>query len=146
LLFVIWRLADAGLAASRLVRPAPPTEALLQFDSFSRPSVAIALIKQEAERLLTDTIAHDDNHVMQTPGANSLPPRRPNDSASDLMGTPSGDYPDSDDIVLQPLEHLQRNVENLDSDLDRKLMTVYSKQRLWSKFLDRYLHYVSSEP
>jgi hypothetical protein len=47
---------------------------------------------------------------------------------------------------IAAIQNLQKEVHALDSEMDRKLMVIYLRQKSWNDFLDCYLHFLQTEP
>jgi hypothetical protein len=94
-------------------------------DSFSAPSVASGILKQQAEHLL---MIYSRNRQVMT-----------------RVDRTQGIQVD-EQATIQEFEALQHEVSEVDVDLDRKLMIVYLDHHLYNQFLDRYLHLIHSDP
>jgi hypothetical protein len=144
--FVVWHLAHAGFKTSQFFTSSTITsEGVCQLDSFSEPSVAASILKQEAERLLGAYAQSRDQKAMELPQnvAQQGDPQGTNRNPSGLAGFECSAPFRS---TIEPLEKLHRNVQELNGDLDRKLMLVYYQNRRSGEFLDCYLHFFRAEP
>lgn len=146
LLFVIWHLAGAGFRVFRFFSSATASiEDIGQLDSFSQPSIARAILKQEADRLLAAYL-RDCQQGLEIEAAQNLA-QAGNQTPQRLLppsACAKGRSPRAQTIAQ--LTKLQQTVEELDSDLDRALLMVYSQNGLWNEFVDHYLHLACAEP
>jgi hypothetical protein len=117
--------------ASGVVGDDPSSEmaaGALPLDSFSQPSLALALLKQEAARLLAAYLQQRD---LFSPAAHeAVPPLQ--DSRLDA--------------AMAPVARLHRQIEELGFDLDCRLLWLYAENHRHREFLDRYLHLVQEAP
>jgi hypothetical protein len=112
-------------------------------DSFAEPSVACALLKQEADRLL---LLYNEARDRETPlrlveAASRFAKPNRRTVATALANLPVLPSPET-----QSLLSLDTEVRDLRLDLSRKVLTVYLDQHLWSRFVDRYLEIVLENP
>lgn len=126
LLFVVWEFVTFGVRDLQFFfSSSTGTEDVCHLDSFSEPSLASSILRQQSDRLLLSYTPHQQ--------------------ITTRAGTTQRLQIDNRSITKQ-IEELQHEVATLDSDLDRGLMIIYFDNHLWSEFLDRYLHLVHTEP
>jgi hypothetical protein len=116
---------------SGVVRDDPTWEVAdgsLPLDSFSQPSLALALLKQEAARLLAAYLQQRDQ--VSPAEHEAVPPLQ--DSRLDA--------------AMAPVARLHRQIEELGFDLDCRLLWLYAENHRHREFLDRYLHLVQEAP
>jgi len=119
LLLLVWHLADLGYQASQsLGLSSAPGDGLREFDSFSKPSIAAAILKQEARRLLSA-------------------------SAERQGGLGEAGVPGP---AIQPLARLRQEIWELNMELDGKLMEAYYQNHLWDAYLDCYVQLLQGAP
>jgi hypothetical protein len=117
-------------------------------DSFSEPSVACALLKQEATRLL---LLYREQHDRQKPK-----PAAQSDRDGDLAPRPgphqtteylaAGNPAGSQSSEVQSLLALDGLICDLHLDLSHKVLQVHLDQHSWNQFVDRYLEVVRGNP
>jgi hypothetical protein len=118
---LLWRLtADFRTPDLRSGAPA--------LDSFSEPSVCLARLKQEGEVLMLAYVDKRDQ------GADPLP--GPSQGTTRSIGSFRG----------QALANLHAGVQDLEVDLDRKLLVAYYQNGSWKEFVDCYLELVQQTP
>jgi hypothetical protein len=109
-LAMVWELAGPGLSSARFFAYSGiGSNDGCELDSFSEPSIAVAIIRTEADRLFNERVV--------APDANA-----------------------------QALEHLRQEIQDLKTDVNRKLLAVYSERGLGIEFLDRYLEFLREAP
>jgi hypothetical protein len=113
---------------------------LSNLDSFSPPSVATAIVNQEADRLL---LLYTEKFPSQA--------TRASDSAPYL--SPAVGFRESPEIAkrcsgdrARDLVEIHEAVRRLSTDLDRKFLMVYFREDSWNDFLDSYLRLLLTEP
>jgi hypothetical protein len=118
-------------------------------DSFSEPSVAMAILRAEADRLFDTYVQQRDRDIpakavfagrsvaeSQEFGTG----RHSNYDAS--SGVESEKRVVAPDTSIQSLEQLRREVQELKTDVDRKLLAIYSQRQSWPEFLNCYLEFL----
>jgi hypothetical protein len=133
-----WRIAEPVFKFTGHCRSyVPAQEQVCRFDSFSEPSIAAAVLRQEADRLLGAYLQEDPQNLNFGPGSpNPTDPARPALGQCPIERSPS----------IPAIQNLQKEVHALDSDLDRALMVIYFRERSWNNFLDCYLHFLQTDP
>ena len=129
-----------------------PDDGLCELDSFSKPSIATAILKQEARRLFL--ACNDQQHELEEaaevglgsahrprqPGGRQPPGpgQAPSDGCSRAaaLGVPA----------MQPLARLGQQTQELNIDLDGDLMVIYYRNRSWNACLDCYLQVLQGAP
>jgi hypothetical protein len=118
-------------------------------DSFSEPSVACALLKQEADRLL---LVYSDkrnleavSQQVETPSRLEVAKQIHLRGARTCVAT-SRNPPGSQIPEMQALLDLDQRVCELHLDLSRKALKIYLDEQLWDRFVDRYLQIVGEWP
>jgi hypothetical protein len=132
-------------------RTGPPTTDSLQFDCFSEPSVAVGILRREAERSFSDVLqliqleqeSHDDR-LPVGPSTDSC--EGPGFVQRNQVFEESGQSPARVAAAIKEMEELYSRVAALKSDLDNKLMTLYYRDEKPGKFLDRYLSLLKEAP
>jgi hypothetical protein len=143
LIVVVGHLAVAAYRVGQfLTSSATSREGAYQLDSFSQSSVAAAILKQEAERLLAAYLQSGQPDI----DLSRLPSEEEKTQNRNQLRTTAFKSCALDPSRIQPLEKLRRSIQQLNSDLDTKLMLVYYENGLWSEFLERYLHLLHTEP
>jgi hypothetical protein len=143
-----WRLLAFGWGAgqSSSVAYALRTE-VPQLDSFSRPSIASAVLQLEAERLFAEYVALYDQEWR--PGPPGSPARRGAQLAPG-QGQTGGEKPQQGSAktatAIEALEELDATVGRLQCDLERKLLAAYAQNHLSDKFLDHYVLLLRERP
>jgi hypothetical protein len=117
-----------------------------QLDSFSPPSVATSVLRQEAERLLlVYTRERDEERKPKHPGKTGSSSEA--HGVAPFWGAP-GDLlrkPGSQATVGE-MEELHAELRSLEVDVDRKLMLICFENQRWDELLDRYLEFVQVAP
>jgi len=113
---------------------------LSSLDSFSPPSVATAIVNQEADRLL---LLYTENFPAQATQASEkaqrLDPAAGSCESREIVKRCSGDR-------LNAMTEIHGAVRRLGADLDRKFLMVYFREDSWDAFLDSYLRLLRTEP
>jgi hypothetical protein len=122
-----------------------------QFDCFSRPAIAAAILRQEADRCLLEydrareLKKRIDQQQLMSPdrtqwkGQLDLTSRTHDEGLSDARPV----------LIVAPVssvEDLDRSITELKNDLDRRLMLVYFENNLSNKFLNFYLNQAQGAP
>ncbi len=142
------RLPAVASKASESAGPEEFCEAPCFIDSFSEPSVACAILKQEADRLLQRCWWDHDRALVALEGPDGgaqpavAPTARPGTDRPDRPGEGS----DSQAAAVQPLRALDRQVQDVQLNLTRNLLVAFLNQGLWSEYVDRYLQLVQATP
>jgi hypothetical protein len=146
LLAAVWQLAGNGWGRVAFSRTADAgAGACCQLDSFSQPAIASALLKEEAERLRS-ACGECWDRERQAAGRRREPHRSTGDGI-DAIAVYNGENPSRRHVsLIQSMEQLRREVKELKTDLNRKLLGVYSESGLWAGFLDRYLEFLQETP
>jgi hypothetical protein len=130
---LVYRVAAASSRSGQPFRPDELGDGVAVFDSFSEPSVACAILRQEGERLLSvyceQWCAEQATQAGQA-GAGRELAAQPGTQAS----------------VIQSLTGLDRQVQDFNFNLGLNLLVVYARQHLWNEFVDRYLQIVQERP
>jgi hypothetical protein len=145
----VYRVAAASSGNRLPFRPDDLRDGVAFFDSFSDPSVACAILKQEAERLLLIYCEHFDHEqaakARQAGAGRELAAQLATHQMADPLPA-TGDRPGLQTSVIQSLTAFDAQVQDLNLDLGRKLLVIYARQHLWNEFLDRYLQIVRERP
>jgi hypothetical protein len=152
LLFIVWSLAGAGLGAARFFTSScPPGQGLCELDSFSSPAIATAALREESEHLFS---AYLSNRELETEAEsvadtahNSGSPevRQAADHETGTFANQTRKDP-RQAATIRALEDMRREVQELKSDLDRKLLAIYSQRGRCLEFVDNYLDLVRNAP
>ncbi len=145
-MLVYW-LAAASLKTSDSVQPGDLMEEPADFDSFSEPSVACAVLKQQAERLLLE-------HRKEWDWQRSSPNLRNEAGAERAAGSKAGQRTDrltasarrSQPPSIESLHGLDVQVQAVQLSLARKLLVVYADHEMWDEFVDCYLQLLWERP
>ena len=121
LAMLLWRLAGD-------FRTPDPRSCAPVLDSFSEPSVCLARLKQEAEVLMLAYTKNRDEEENPQPGPSQDGTR------------PTGGFRG------QALANLHAGVQDLEVDLDRKLLVPYYQNGSWNEFVDCYLRLIQQTP
>jgi len=153
LLLIVWHLAGLGYRTSGSSKLSIALgDDVHEFDSFSRPSIAAAILKQEAGRLFVACAEQQGElgeagelglgSVHQPRATASRHPPGPDKGRSD--GHSTAGVPQAP--AIQPLASLRQENQELGIDLDRKLIAVYYQNCSWNACLDCYLHLLQGAP
>ena len=104
--------------------PADPIEGC-QLDSFSEPSLASAILRRKAQGLMTSYTEYRPITI----STGELEQRQPGAKG-----------------IIENVEELRRDVCAAEAELDADLMVIYFDNQRWNQFLDRYLHFIHSNP
>lgn len=143
------RLAATSTKTGDAFRPDDLLDGIASFDSFSEPSVACAILRQEAERLQLVYREHQDQEVTSQARLARLgvePAARPGTGQTSDPLMPSGNQAGWQASSIQSLNALDAQVQDLERSLSRTLLMVYAHQHLWNEFVDRYLQLVREGP
>lgn len=142
---LVWQRAGDGFKPNRLFRAADSAHSAPDLDSFSEPSLGLAVLQQEAEELL---LAFHENHSEAEAAHLAVlldsPPAGPQAGPSSVNRS-LGTYkrPAAPEVTaLKRLAKLRAKVRDLDNDLDWKLLGVYSRNDSPREFLESYLRLV----
>jgi hypothetical protein len=132
-----WELAKGGSqrAGSPIVSSALAAE-VPQFDCFSSPSIALAILQKEGTRLFSKfTEARDAEGALKA--------ARNSDQDSSRFGyihaaAPAGD-PDSTTAAVRAIEDLEASLARLQRDVTHELLDIYEQENQPEKFLNLYL-------
>jgi hypothetical protein len=139
-------LARSAFRAGQFFRKPDSVADVCLLDSFSEPAVAAAILKQRAESCYAQARngawdpAHSAVHDPR-PAGNDQPPRH---APAGPAGFGSGSPPVGS--WIQPLEELRATIQDLNVDLDQKLLVVYSENRLENQLLDLFLQLLHEAP
>jgi len=138
-------LTRSAFRAGRLFRK-PDAVADVSLDSFSEPAIAAGILKHQAEscyaqaRTAAGDFALSPVHDPRQ-ARNDQPPRGgPVGPAGFGRGSPA--------VApgIQSLEELRAMTQDLNVDLDGKLLVLYSENRLEDQLLDRFLQLLHEAP
>ena len=110
-----------------------------QLDCFAEPAVATAVLRTEGDRLLNAFVQTRDLAAK----ANS--PRREEALDKEVVSTPH-QLPPGQEGNIRALERLRIQAEDLQRDLDKKLLAVYCECGLWNEFLEHFLTHLRQFP
>ena len=146
ILATIWGLAGTGWRNLRSFA-ACSTENRdgCQLDSFSSPAIAVAVLKQDAERLVTAYIQSRDREWDANVRSGSTLKSGKAGANPSLVGGPGKGSPGQAPFI-QSIEQLRAQIHELQIELDRKLMLVYCRSDLWNDFVDCYLRFLRESP
>jgi hypothetical protein len=129
-------LAQSGLKVVQLFRTPDLVAGVSPLDSFSTPSAAAAILKEEAETLLFDYAAARD--------AACASDRSATHGSRQIM---KEQHPEADLVSrIQPLEKLYTTVQDLNLELYQKLLVVYSENHLENELVDTFLLLLQNAP
>jgi len=139
-------LTRSAFHAAQWLRKPDPVADVAALDSFSEPALAAAILKQRAESCYTqarnaawDSALSPFHDPLQAGNG-----RRPGQNAAGLAGPGRGFPPVAP--WLAALEELRATIQDLDVDLDQKLLVIYSEHRLDNQLLDRFLQFLHEAP
>jgi hypothetical protein len=122
---------------------------LAAFDSFSQPSLAVRVLKQQTERLFfAYTVARDEAAAARSRRKDE------NGDAPNPQGT-LGEVRSMAELreqsapmalAVEQMQQLRSEIAALNLDLDRRLTALYYDQHLWNDFLDGYLRLLQEGP
>lgn len=114
-------------------------------DSFSESSVALAVLKQEADRLVS-VYALDRDQAGASESAHLLagvPVGAQAEPASRSSSLPAFHQPAAPETsAIKLMASLHAEVQELEADLNRDLIGAYCQNGSWNEFLDCYLRFV----
>ena len=122
-----------------------------QFDCFSRPAIAAAILRQEADRCVLEYEGGRD--LKNSLDAKQLAAEDFGNLASQVDRTVetkgaklSRTASNQKDVPTKTVEELDRTITELKNDLDRKLMLLYFEKNLSNQFLNLYLNQAQGAP
>jgi hypothetical protein len=149
LALLLWHFVEDGVRPVGFLRARDWDQNAPGLDSFSESSVALAVLKQEADRLVSvyaldrdQAGASESAHLLAgVPlGAQAAP-------ASSSSSPPSLHQPAAPETsAIKLLATLHAGVQDLEADLNRDLIGAYCQNGSWSEFLDCYLRLVQQSP
>jgi hypothetical protein len=146
---LLYRVAAASIGSSQPFRPDDLRDGVTFFDSFSDPSIACAILRQETQRLLLIHTEHFDQEQASQAGQvgadRELAVRARTRQKADSLPA-SGDPSGLDRSSMQSLAALDAQVQDVNLDLGRTLLVVYAREQSWNEFVDRYLQIVRERP
>jgi hypothetical protein len=149
LALLVWRLKGYGFNLSHLSGASDLVDNTPLLDSFSEPSVGLAVLKQEAERLMSNYSQNRNEVEMyrstQLSDSAATGTKEVAGSVSSWLAAVNSAAA-QEDSALKRLEKLRTDVQELEVDLDWKLMTAYSQNDSCNEFLDCYLRLVHQAP
>jgi hypothetical protein len=149
LALLVWRLAGDGFDSNLLFGAADSANSAPALDSFSEPSVGLAVLKQRAAELMLVYNQHMDQ-VKAPPAAPSQEGAAiGNRTAPGSITSSSAAFhlPAAPEVsALKGFLALRAKVRDLDFDLDRKLMRVCCLNGWYDEFLDCYLRLIAQMP
>jgi hypothetical protein len=146
---LLWRLAADGFHFGGRVGILDLANCAPALDSFSEPSVALAVLKQEAELLM---LSYDERKAQAEAAraaslwngvaASDRTAFGLGSNWSGVLNSPAARQA----AALKLLAKLHAEVEDLEMDLNRKLLTAYSQNASCNEFLDCYVRLVQQLP
>jgi len=121
----------------------------IPLDSFSKPALACAVLKQEAELLMQAYLeSRDEIAAARWLKAAGEAPSAPGSGAGqETRGLGSmGHLTGSEIPEVQSLRALDARVQDLQRDLSVSLLAVYLDHGWWSAYVDRYLQVIRESP
>jgi hypothetical protein len=146
---LLWRLAGDGFHIGGRVGILDLANGAPALDSFSEPSVALAVLKQEAERLM---LTYDERRAQAEAArsASSWNSVATRDRAALGLGSSWPAALNSpaarQAAALKRMLELHAEVQDLEFDLNQKLLTAYSQNASCNEFLDCYVRLVQQLP
>jgi hypothetical protein len=146
---IVADLARFGFKAVQYLHAPVLMAGVSPLDSFSEPSTAAAILKQEAESLLFD-YTEARNKVWSSAASAGHDPR-PTNNEGNIESNPSrfaGCVRGSAFEVarIRPLQELQTTVQDLNLDVYQKLLVVYSENHFDNELLDTFLRLLQVAP
>jgi hypothetical protein len=144
LLALVWETAselksNAFFQTAELANEAPP------LDSFSSPSLALAVLNREAQRLLMAySQKREETGLPERSGLGGATPTGMSGRAGGprpALATSARPHPS-----IAPIASLHAQVEELKLELDDRLMWIYAESGLDQEFLNCYLHLAAEAP
>jgi hypothetical protein len=139
---LVYRLAAVSAKTSDPLRPGDLLDDPTSFDAFSEPSVACAILRQEAERLLwvyREDWDREQASQRQRNGGDVEPGARPGAGQSTELLTTSANRSGLQTPSIESLRVLDAQVQDVQLSLTLKLLLVYADHQMWNEFVDRYL-------
>jgi hypothetical protein len=144
LVFLVWQLGSACIKAIEFLRPSIAwAEGVCKLDSFSQPSLAAAILRQEAQRLLTAYV--QGQQQLELTGKELEACGRAN-AVQGPFSRVASERSGADQLTIQPIEQFERTVCELSTELNRMLILAYFQNGSWNEFIDRYLISLHTEP
>ena len=145
LLLLFWQLLGGFVVEWLFLNPRS-RDGTLQLDSFSPPSVALAILKREAHQLLVACVQKRER--TETP---HLP--RPAAATSTSAGDRASLDPSTETALRPQLEaaitsvtRLDAQIKDLSFELDCRFLAIAFENRRYHEFVDHYLHLVLEAP
>ena len=139
----VWRMSSSSTRISGELEKDVP-----QLDCFSRPSVATAVLRQDAERLFSQFV--EAKATAASESARKATPIGHETSVTVTSKTWEGEAPHWPQprmaLATKGLQDLANSVEALNRDLEGKLMMVYFENNLSNQFLNCYLKRLQDGP
>jgi hypothetical protein len=149
---LVWLLAVVGYQTSQSWKlSSAPSDGPCELDSFSKPSLAAAILKQEAGRLFSAYLEQEEireaaelrlGSGRQPRQPASRRPPGPDQGPSAGCGTAAALLAPA----IQPLARLRQETWELNMHLDGRLMEAYYQNHLWDAYLDCYLQLLQGAP
>ena len=146
---LVYRLAAVSAKTSDPLRPGDLLDDPTSFDAFSEPSVACAILRQEAERLLwvyREDWDREQASQRQRNGGDVEPGARPGAGQSTELLTTSANRSGLQTPSIESLRVLDAQVQDVQLSLTLKLLLVYADYQMWNEFVDRYLQLLREWP
>jgi hypothetical protein len=146
---VLIDLARSGIKAGQYFRMPVLLAGVSPLDSFSEPSTAAAILKQEAEMLLFEYTEARNGASAHYPSVRQNPKRGANQGqpASYPLQFSGFERGSALDVArIRPLEKLQATVQNLNLELYRDLLVVYSENHFDNELVDTFLRLLRVSP
>jgi hypothetical protein len=144
-------LAQSGFRAVLYFHNSGLTPGVTYLDSFSEPSMAVAILKQEAEKLMMNyTQARDEASTLQVPmTVQPAPSVHSNHSAFNpstiqFRGFARGSPLETSSI--QPIERLHAAVRDLEIELELKLLVIDWENSFEHELVDGFLLLLRQAP
>jgi hypothetical protein len=146
---VVYSVVATTIQGRALVRPEDWADGVVCFDSFSEPSLACAILSQEADRLVAAYCDRWNQEQLSHPGPidggrEILDQPRKGEEASALPA--GGKEPGLQRSAIESIAALDAKVQNLSLGLGARLLLVYAMQHAWNEFVDCYLRFVREAP
>jgi hypothetical protein len=142
LVLLVWRLAGDGFKPDGLFGAADLAKSAPALDSFSEPSVGLAVVKQEAEQLMLAYAQSRDEAAAGRSGpvhdgAATAGQAAPGSGGGLPAGFSRAAAREASAVKL--MAQLDAEVQDLGIDLDLKLLATYAQNNSCNEFLDCYL-------
>jgi hypothetical protein len=145
-LLVVVDLLQTAESHLQIFKTAGLLSGVAPLDSFSQPSVAVSLLKHDAEESLAvfNELRNEAEYPISAASVASQRPRTK--TLSEPADWKTTQLSETEIQSVQHLASLRARVHDLSEDLDRKLLLVYLKTHQANEVVDRFLQLLRGSP